>query len=127
MNYRLVWILLFALMIGNGAAPAFCVPRDQKAIATSGLYGIGGGMLAGLLLFPVARTSRTIFIGGSVGLYLGIAVGVYHIYHRDDPGNPLSTRSASLPSQGEVPGAMQIGQRNPAEPEVEISLPVLRF
>jgi hypothetical protein len=69
--------------------PAAAIDRDVKAVLTAGEYGIAGGTILGLAAMPFARDARAIFIGSSLGLYLGAAVGIYYILHRNDPDNPL--------------------------------------
>ena len=63
--------------------------RDVKSVLVAAAYGIAGGTVLGLVAWPIAQDSRAIFIGSSMGLYLGTAVGFYHIGSREDPENPL--------------------------------------
>jgi hypothetical protein len=69
--------------------PAFAMSRDVRSVIVAGEYGMLGGTLLGIASLPLARSGRSVFIGTSVGLYLGIVAGIYYIHHRDDPGNPL--------------------------------------
>ena len=41
-------------------------------------------------LLPFSQNVRTVFIGTSVGLYLGIVVGLYYVYDRYDQESPLA-------------------------------------
>ena len=47
------------------------------------------GTLGGALSYGFTQDWRTIFQGTSVGLYLGIAVGIYYSLEHDNPENPL--------------------------------------
>ena len=101
------------LSIAWPATGAQAMSRDVKDVLTLGLYGIVAGTALGLATLPLAKSSRAIFIGSSVGLYLGLATGFYHITHRDDPGNPL--RSDGGP------------RLMPPRALAEVTVPVLSF
>jgi hypothetical protein len=58
-------------------------PNLVTIFRTAGL-GVLGGTLIGLISFPFSQDARTIFMGSSVGLYVGAAAGVYFNGHRDD-------------------------------------------
>ncbi len=79
--------------------------RDVRTVLTVGLYGIAAGSLLGALALPATQDVKSIFIGSSVGLYLGLIIGIYHVNHRDDPQNPLNARGGhqSLYSQSAIP------------------------
>ncbi len=72
---------------------AFGMDRDVRAVAVSSAWGTGAGTVFGLLGWAFSRDVKTVFQGSSVGLYLGVAFGFYHITHRDDPQNPLRMRT----------------------------------
>ncbi len=86
-------ISLFLLIVLCGALvfsiPARAVDADVKTVMVSSLYGAAIGTGLGLVSLPAHQSARGIFVGSSVGFFLGIAVGIYHINHRDDPQNPL--------------------------------------
>lgn len=82
-----LWVV--ALSIALPAPSAQALDRDSRTVLKAGTYGILAGTAVGLLTWPVSQTNRSVFIGSSMGLYLGLAVGIYHITHRDDPSNPL--------------------------------------
>ncbi len=65
------------------------IDRDVKAVLVTGTYGLVAGTAAGAISYPMTKSVRGVFIGSSIGLYLGIAAGVYYITHREDPDNPL--------------------------------------
>ena len=94
---RIIFILILFCLTSSSFS--FAVDRDVKVLLISGTYGVVAGSVVGLASVPLSRDFRTLFIGSSVGLYLGFAVGVYYIYHRTDPQNPLRARTeqASLP------------------------------
>lgn len=73
------------------ASPARAVDRDVRAVLTTSAYGVAGGTLLGLASLPLHRSGRSVFMGTSLGLYLGAIVGFYFIGHRDDRGNPLAS------------------------------------
>lgn len=80
------------LLLGSVlAAPsnAHAVHRDVKSVLTFSAYGLAAGTLVGLASFPLTQNNRSVFVGSSMGLYLGMIVGIYYINHRYDPGNPL--------------------------------------
>ena len=72
-------------------SPAWAVDRDVRAVLTTSAYGVAGGTLLGLASLPLHRSGRSVFMGTSLGLYLGAIVGFYYIGHRDDRGNPLAS------------------------------------
>ena len=51
------------------------------------------GTAAGIAAWPFHRQLRSVLMGTSIGLYLGIAVGIYYINNRNDPQNPLAAGS----------------------------------
>ncbi len=75
-------------------ASSWALDRDTGAVLTLGGYGIAGGAVLGLISLPLTQNVRSIFVGTSVGLYLGLLVGFYHVMHRDDPENPLHSEVA---------------------------------
>lgn len=86
---RLIVATMLALSLGAQPRSAHALDRDVRAVLIAGLYGIAGGTILGAASLPLTREPRTVFMGSSLGLYLGIAVGFYYIWHRYDPGNPL--------------------------------------
>lgn len=118
--------LAIALLMVAGfgfSQKAQAVHRNVRTVMTTGAYGIVGGTLVGLATVPMSKDFRTMFIGSSVGLYLGIAVGIYYILHRDDPTNPLR-------SEGEPRWALERERLTPNEPQgplAQLAIPVFRF
>jgi hypothetical protein len=95
------WVAGVLLVTGAMAlavpTPAKAMDRNVKALLVAGSYGMVGGTLLGALSLPFTQNVRSMFVGTSLGLYLGLAVGVYYVVERDNPGNPLRPRkSASL-------------------------------
>ncbi len=103
-----VLVLVTALV---SATPARATDRDVKAVMTAGGYGILVGTVAGLIAWPLTGSERAIFMGSSIGLYLGIGAGFYHISNRDEPGNPLragpSTSGAQVQKTPFTPRSMR--------------------
>jgi len=98
------------------------LPRDVKAVLTTSLYGLVGGTVMGVASYPLTGDPKSIFVGSSLGLYLGIGVGIYYILNRDDPNNPLVTP----PPPGAIPlEKSEVGTETP--PLILVKVPVLRF
>ena len=117
--------LFFALALQLGAAPAArALDSDFRVVTNAGLYGLAAGTVAGLVSGAVSGQGRNVLIGSSVGLYLGLAVGVYHITHRDDPGNPLRY-AKSAAAEENLPARPALPQKQPAI--VEVSFQVANF
>jgi hypothetical protein len=76
--------------------PSYALGRDVRAVMTTSLYGIAAGTVLGLGSYAFNHEPRSIAIGSSVGLYLGIIAGIYYINHRDDAGNPLRSDADEL-------------------------------
>jgi hypothetical protein len=95
------FLVAMTLVLSGMAAVVVSSPSAQamdsnvRAVLVAGGYGIAGGTLLGLATLPLSQDSRSVFIGSSVGLYLGVAVGLYFISHRDDPDNPLRNNAES--------------------------------
>jgi hypothetical protein len=53
--------------------------KRAKVVAKSALYGFGGGLVVGLATQVFKKKTRNIFICGSLGMYAGIALGIYVI------------------------------------------------
>lgn len=80
---------------------AYALSNDVKAVFTTGAYGAAAGTVLGLAAFPFIDTGvRTIFMGTSAGLALGLVVGIFHVTHKDDPDNPLRTVHADYETRG---------------------------
>jgi hypothetical protein len=108
-----------ALAVLIGVFSLATAPRSQamspdvKSVMIGGVYGIAVGTGLGLLALPGTRSVRGIFMGSSIGLYLGMVAGYYHSRNRDNPQNPLrvgllmdsetSMRPAGLAVSWELP------------------------
>jgi len=94
MNIKSKTLVLFLtltfLVPSLSPSKAAAMDKDVKAVIVAGTYGLAAGTLVGFALFPFTKKNRSIFLGSSIGLYLGIAVGLYFIANRYDPNNPLS-------------------------------------
>ena len=126
---------------------AQAMDRDVKSVIVAGEYGLVGGTILGLATVPFSQNIRTIFIGSSAGLYLGIAVGFYYITHRDDPDNPFrsnqrggdpmfdehsmradpQTRERELRMQAGVRPAALLQLADEVRPPLTISVAVVKF
>ncbi len=81
-------VLAVVLLGVAGATPsAHAMSRDVRAVLVAGAYGLAGGTALGLVSFPATQSPRSIFIGTSVGLYLGLAAGIVYVLQRQEtPG-----------------------------------------
>jgi hypothetical protein len=89
MRKTLLAALLAVSVLVGALNPVQATDRDVKAVITAGSYGILFGALGGLIAWPISGSERAIFLGASLGLYLGIGAGFYHVAARDDLENPL--------------------------------------
>ena len=51
--------------------------RKAIVVGKAALYGFGAGMVVGLASQVVKKKAKNIFVGGSLGMYVGIITGVY--------------------------------------------------
>ncbi len=68
-------LLLIALVAALGLSqsrPALAIDRDVRSVIIAGGYGILGGTVLGAASYPLTRDLRSVFLGTSIGLYLGI-------------------------------------------------------
>ncbi len=79
-------------------APACAVSREVRTVLVTGLYGAGAGTVLGLTTYPITGEFRSVLMGTSVGLYLGLALGIYFISTPEDPGNPYRAGREGEPS-----------------------------
>jgi hypothetical protein len=97
-------ILLIALQTGL----AMLVPMRAEAMSTEmrglfriGAYGLVGGTALGVAAYPMTGDLRTIFVGTSIGLYLGLAIGtIYALQPDDSPPPPWQSRHGGRPGAG---------------------------
>lgn len=84
----LIWVLL-----GQHSAQASVwssAPEPVRAVSRWGAAGLATGALTGVVVAPIAQSARPIFLGASVGLYLGVVVGLYKEWELayPEPGIP---------------------------------------
>jgi len=53
--------------------------KRAKVVGKAALYGTGGGVIVGLASQVVKKEAKNILVGGSLGLYAGIILGIYVI------------------------------------------------
>ena len=124
---RLAGLILIAVSLG-AATPARAMDRDVRAVLVAGGYGLLAGTALGLVSYPLTRDTRSIFIGTSVGLYLGLIAGIYYINNRDDPGNPLRSYELDLkPGTGLASVAHLPGGAAPPAAILAVECPVVRW
>jgi hypothetical protein len=59
--------------------------KRARIVARSALYGFGGGLVVGLASQVFKKKAKNILLFGSIGLYAGIALGVYVITTSSTP------------------------------------------
>lgn len=79
------YCLLFFIIVGIFSAPiqsnaASVLARKSLVVGKAALYGFGAGLVVGLASQVIKKRTKNIFIGGSLGLYAGIATGLYLIW-----------------------------------------------
>ena len=73
-----VWVaacLMLSLCLFQPRAQA--LDKNVRTVLVSGLYGAAAGTALGLVTYPFNHRLKTVFIGTSVGLYIGILMGFY--------------------------------------------------
>lgn len=61
--------------------------KKTMVVAKAAMYGAAGGLVVGLASQAFKKKSKNIFLFGSLGLYTGIAMGVYAIMSSRGGGN----------------------------------------
>ncbi|NDD91783.1 hypothetical protein EBZ37_06835 [bacterium] len=105
---KLVVALMAVSLLVTGLAEASDPELDSRPVyqvLTLASAGAAAGLGAGLVLWPISGRFNTVPVGLGVGACLGVAVGLFHVTHADDPQNPLVALGVDLP-QG-------VGERSP--------------
>ena len=92
-------VVFFSLAGFSPRAVSAGETSDLKTLEVFSLYGAGAGTVVGLATVPFSKEIKTMFIGTSVGLVLGIIAGVYHINNRDNPQNPFNNNFQPFPAE----------------------------
>ncbi len=82
-KFSLVLILSFLLQVV--ALPSALAANESlnlagkktAIVAKAAAFGLGGGLVVGLASQVVKRKTNNIFLAGSLGMYVGIAMGIY--------------------------------------------------
>jgi hypothetical protein len=53
--------------------------KRAKIVGKAALYGFGGGLVVGVASQAFKKRAKNVFLFGSLGLYAGIALGIYVI------------------------------------------------
>jgi hypothetical protein len=81
LNRPLIILILGAFFFNAGFAEAKNVTtRKAIIVGKAALYGLGGGLVIGLASQVVKKRTKNIFVAGSLGMYAGIATGLYLIF-----------------------------------------------
>jgi hypothetical protein len=123
-------ISLFVMLVGcltfQSATSAHAMDKDVRTVLIASGYGAVGGAVVGLVAWPLSERAESIWIGSLVGLTLGVAVGIFHIGHRDDPQNPLNS-DGSPQSDLFWNSSSSLAAMTAPKPEVYLAYPVLSF
>lgn len=107
------------------APSAHAIHPNIRRVLIFGGYGLVLGSVVGLVTVPLSQDFRTLFMGSSVGLYVGLALGVYYAATFDDPNNPFRGIPTGELSQLNLP-VLHPSIRGDA-PLVWLQVPVVRF
>ena len=100
-------------------ARAHALDSDTRTVLRDSGYGLVGGTVIAAAFLPLTGGgARQVFIGSSVGLYIGIIAGIYVITHRDEP---LFSGNSEDPIPGENPSPYRPGK------VAALEVPVLHF
>jgi len=87
-------LAMVILLIGPSAQAGVwsSAPEPVRAVSRWGAAGLAAGALTGVVVAPIAQSPRPVFLGASVGLYLGLVVGLYKEWElaNPEPGIPES-------------------------------------
>ncbi len=78
--------LLALVLISSLEANA--MSKDGRTFLTMGGYGLVGGTVLGLAQYPFTHNTKNIFVGTSIGLYLGLALGAFYVLNDYDAPKP---------------------------------------
>ena len=85
----LPWVLAASVLVLPAPAQAAkeqpLLSRGTRTVLRTGLYGSLAGTAVGLVAFPFTQKVRTVFIGTSTGLYLGLALGLFLAWEDSEP------------------------------------------
>lgn len=125
-HYSAQSLFLTFLLFASVLAPsqrACALDRDVKAVIITSLYGAVAGTVLGAASYPFTQSVRGIFMGTSLGLYLGAGAGLYHVNHRDDPENPLNPNSNSRVEPLSEPTERERYERDYRESDIPFGQP----
>jgi len=134
----MIALLVAGLSVSVATKPAYAMDRDVKTVIKYGGYGILVGTGVGLITWPFTQDLRAVFMGTSIGLYLGIAIGIYQVFNRENPQNPLNqmvsqmvpmqSLASFIPESQKITGAGSLYQSQAfPQPQFRFDVPVLRF
>lgn len=112
MGYRRVFAHTFrilALVVALGmsgatvAQPAHALDKRVKLVFKTAAYGAGAGFLAGGAVWAMGigglDNYRNLFIGTSLGLYAGLALGVFVVATPPEPRAPIKGNNPYAPKR----------------------------
>ena len=127
--------LLIAIFIGfgfNQAEARSSTTRKAIVVGKAALYGLGGGLVIGLASQVISKNTRNIFIGGSLGMYAGIATGLYLVLTagsgpKEYEGPDTCEDFSGWDSHNWNPSPATLQAKLPPKPELEINFYNFRF
>ena len=95
---------------------SLAMDKQVRTVLTTSMYGAVGGTVLGFAVFPFTTNARHIFMGASLGMYAGIAMGVYFVVVRlqgeqfffaPQKAGPTKSPGRRAPPSGgsEIPGS----------------------
>ncbi len=85
-------VALISILIVTAVPARAELARSTKTVIKTSAYGALAGLALGAASYPAHRNLRGIFMGASIGLYLGIAAGAYSVWSEDSGDAPLFSR-----------------------------------
>ncbi len=90
--------LMLSLSLAWNPPCAHALDKNIQRVLILGGYGLAAGTLVGAITIPLTQDVRSMFIGSSVGMYLGAVVGIFYVFTRTDKDNPILYDQKLLPS-----------------------------
>ena len=89
----LKWVPVAMLLIAvPQTSHALRLNKDVKDVMVMSGYGLIAGTAVGLATLPLTQDLRVTLMGSSVGLYMGIAAGIFYVLNRPEPSRASLAR-----------------------------------
>ncbi len=93
----MIAVYLFSLAAALAPRPARAMSSEVRGVIRIGGYGILGGTLLGLTAYPMTGKVQTVFLGSSVGLYVGLAIGLVYALESEHEPAPWQQSFQEMP------------------------------